>query len=142
MPYRDPEVRKAKASERAARRWLRIKSDPVLLTEHRVKRAAHERTRRERDPFRGKTEEEFRADCVKWTHARRARKRNQFVEHVDPQVVYEINGGMCGICMEFIEDEKDFHVDHVVPLSRGGLHGYINVQPAHPQCNWSKGNHV
>jgi hypothetical protein len=24
-------------------------------------------------------------------------------------------------------------------LSQGGLHGYINVQPAHPICNFIKG---
>jgi 5-methylcytosine-specific restriction endonuclease McrA len=45
--------------------------------------------------------------------------------------------GRCGICGEFIEG--DFHVDHVLPLSQGGLHGYINVQPAHPICNFIKG---
>lgn len=33
----------------------------------------------------------------------------------------------------------DFHVDHVVPLSKGGMHGYTNVQPAHPRCNMRKG---
>ncbi len=34
--------------------------------------------------------------------------------------------------------QDDFHVDHVVPLARGGVHGYINVQPAHPKCNFRK----
>jgi 5-methylcytosine-specific restriction endonuclease McrA len=72
-----------------------------------------------------------------WESARRARKLDQFVENVDPTVVYEMHGGMCGVCEEFIVGE--FHVDHVVPLVRGGLHGYVNVQPAHPKCNLSKG---
>ena len=70
--------------------------------------------------------------------ARRAHKLNQFIEDVDPQVVYEMHGGMCGVCKQFIED--DFHVDHVIPLSKGGMHGYVNVQPAHPSCNLRKGN--
>jgi 5-methylcytosine-specific restriction endonuclease McrA len=51
-----------------------------------------------------------------------------------------MNGGMCGICEGFIEGE--FHVDHVIPLSKGGMHGYINVQPAHPRCNVRKGARV
>lgn len=68
----------------------------------------------------------------------RAQLRSQFVEDVDPQTVYEIYGGMCGICLKFIEG--DFHVDHVIPISKGGLHCYANVQAAHPICNLRKGN--
>lgn len=68
---------------------------------------------------------------------RRGRERDQFIEQVDPQTVYDMHGGRCGICAEFIEG--DFHVDHVVPLARGGMHGYVNVQPAHPACNVRKG---
>lgn len=71
---------------------------------------------------------------------RRARKLNQFIENVDPEIVYDMHGGMCGICEEFIQD--DFHVDHRIPLSKGGLHGYINCQPAHPICNLRKGANV
>lgn len=68
---------------------------------------------------------------------RRALKLKQFIEDIDPQIVYTMHGGMCGICKQFIEGE--FHVDHVTSLSKGGMHGYINVQPAHPKCNLSKG---
>lgn len=68
---------------------------------------------------------------------RRAQKLGQFIENVNPDVVYEMHGGCCGICGEFIDGA--FHVDHVKPLARGGMHGYINVQPAHPVCNARKG---
>jgi 5-methylcytosine-specific restriction endonuclease McrA len=68
---------------------------------------------------------------------RRARKVGAFVEDICPAVVYEMHGGRCGVCGEFIAGA--FHVDHVVPLARGGLHGYVNVQPAHPVCNMRKG---
>jgi 5-methylcytosine-specific restriction endonuclease McrA len=71
---------------------------------------------------------------------RRARKLAAFIEEVDPAIVYEAHGGRCGICAEFIVG--DFHVDHVIPLSRGGMHGYVNVQPAHPACNLSKRDQV
>jgi 5-methylcytosine-specific restriction endonuclease McrA len=70
----------------------------------------------------------------------RARKRQQFVEDVDPLVVYTMWGGACGICKEYIEGR--FDVDHVVPIARGGLHGYVNVQPAHPRCNQRKGGQM
>jgi 5-methylcytosine-specific restriction endonuclease McrA len=73
----------------------------------------------------------------KYNATRRALKLDQFIEEVDPQVVYQDHGGCCGICKEFIEG--DYHIDHIVPLSKGGMHGYINVQPAHPVCNMRKG---
>jgi 5-methylcytosine-specific restriction endonuclease McrA len=30
-------------------------------------------------------------------------------------------------------------VDHIVPIMRGGVHSYANVQLAHPRCNRMKG---
>jgi 5-methylcytosine-specific restriction endonuclease McrA len=72
--------------------------------------------------------------------SRRARKIDQFIEDVDPNIVYEMHGGMCGICEDLIQGK--FHVDHVIPLSKGGMHGYANVQPAHKFCNLSKGAKV
>jgi 5-methylcytosine-specific restriction endonuclease McrA len=69
---------------------------------------------------------------------RRARKRDQFLEAVDPLVVYEMHGGRCGICGHFVS-AREFQVDHLVAIANGGLHGYINCQPAHPRCNLSKG---
>lgn len=74
----------------------------------------------------------------KTSATRRARKLDQFIEEVDPTIVYQMHGGMCSICKEFVA-EDDFHVDHVIPLAKGGMHGYINVQPAHSKCNLQKG---
>lgn len=68
---------------------------------------------------------------------RRARILGQFLESVDPEIVYRMHGGMCGICKGFVAADN-FHVDHVIPLARGGRHGYVNVQPAHPACNQRK----
>jgi 5-methylcytosine-specific restriction endonuclease McrA len=67
----------------------------------------------------------------------RARNRNAFVETVDPLVVLERGDNVCGICGGDV-DPGDFHIDHIVPLARGGLHNYENTQPAHPRCNWAK----
>lgn len=45
--------------------------------------------------------------------------------------------GICGICRKAVE-RIDASVDHVVPLSKGGLHTRKNVQLAHRRCNSSK----
>ncbi len=68
---------------------------------------------------------------------RRVRKRGQFVEHVDPMVVYERDEGLCGICGGTVYG--DFHLDHKIPLAKGGEHSYANTQIAHPPCNLAKG---
>lgn len=44
----------------------------------------------------------------------------------------------CGVCDNLIEGK--FHIDHIVPLSRGGLHVVTNLQLAHPSCNTRKHN--
>jgi 5-methylcytosine-specific restriction endonuclease McrA len=69
--------------------------------------------------------------------ARRARKRGQFVEKVYRSKVLRLHSGRCGICGDPV-DPTDFHVDHVIPLARGGEHSYANTQPAHPPCNLRK----
>lgn len=68
---------------------------------------------------------------------RRALKHNAFVEHVEPLVVLELDDGVCGICGEDV-NPFDFHVDHAIPLVRGGEHSYANAQVAHPVCNLRK----
>lgn len=85
-----------------------------------------------------------RARCTERERLRKAKIRPghpQFVEPVDREVVYTMHGGCCGICKQFVAAD-DFEVDHRVPLSRGGLHGYVNTQPAHPSCNRRKYNRL
>ena len=70
---------------------------------------------------------------------RRARKKQVFVEEINPAVVFERAGGRCGVCKEPIDKTKPWHVDHIIPLAKGGVHSYGNVQPAHARCNLQKG---
>jgi 5-methylcytosine-specific restriction endonuclease McrA len=50
--------------------------------------------------------------------------------------------GRCFYCREPINlfDRSSFHLEHVIPLSRGGLHCVSNVVLACPPCNLSKKN--
>lgn len=48
-------------------------------------------------------------------------------------------GGICHICGDPVPANR-FHVDHVVPLSRGGKDEWDNLDIAHPLCNLQKGS--
>lgn len=73
---------------------------------------------------------------------RKALKINAFVELVDPRRVFERDSYRCWICEgEILPGHPRWSpsVDHVVPLSLGGLHSYANVRTAHLFCNHVKG---
>lgn len=69
---------------------------------------------------------------------RRALYMGAFVEDVDRCIVWERDEGMCQICFEPVEI-YDMHLDHVVPLVKGGMHSYANTQTACAPCNLKKG---
>lgn len=137
---------------RAARRDHINELQRAQYRREKEKRLAKEKLRYQRDKericARVKAHGEPNLDPVKKkdrqrrnNKAKRARKKNAFVETVDHKVVFERSEGICGICHMPVE-ETDFHVDHIIPLSRGGEHSYVNVQAAHPFCNISKGNKI
>lgn len=53
----------------------------------------------------------------------------------DWQRLVRRHGGRCAYCGE---RSAALHVEHVVPVSRGGRHAIGNILPACPTCNWSK----
>lgn len=60
------------------------------------------------------------------------------MESIDRLLVWERDGGLCGICGKLIPG--GFTIDHIIPLARGGKHCYENVQIAHSKCNNRKGS--
>ncbi len=70
---------------------------------------------------------------------RRARIRGLETEAVDRLVVYERDGGRCHLCNKTVS-RHNFHIDHLIPISKGGSHTYANVALAHPRCNMRRGN--
>jgi hypothetical protein len=49
------------------------------------------------------------------------------------------DGWLCGICGQPITDRNDLHIDHVHPVSKGGLSTDDNLRPTHWRCNVLKG---
>lgn len=96
--------------------------------------------------------EKFQAKTVAWKAAhpdkvrdmgqnRRALKAAAFVVPVDRVEIWERDGGICGICGT-IANRTDYHIDHVIPITKGGAHEPANVQVAHPACNLWKSDRM
>lgn len=126
----DPDYAAAKRQDSLEYHKERMENDPLYAERRRQNTKAYEARVRLENP------EQIRNSKRRAESTRRARKLNQFVEAVDPAVVFERDSGICGICSDPIEGP--FHVDHIIPLSKGGEHSYANVQAAHPRCNCTK----
>lgn len=69
---------------------------------------------------------------------RRARVRSLPYEDIDRASVWERDAGVCHLC-ELPANPDKWHIDHIVPIARGGAHLYSNVAVSHPVCNMRKG---
>jgi len=94
-------------------------------------------------------------DKANWTtkeHRRRARLKAQMVDRdITVEGLFRRDKGICSICggrcdLEdytvregvFIAGDWYPSVDHIKPISKGGLHSWGNVQLAHRRCNTLK----
>lgn len=80
---------------------------------------------------------------------RRAKKRaNGWEKYTEAQVL-ELHGAVCHICGDPIDLtldrrigndgwEMSLHIDHVIPISKGGPDKLSNVKPSHGKCNLKK----
>ena len=49
-------------------------------------------------------------------------------------------GAICELCGKPITDMKDCTIDHIIPVSKGGLTTLDNCRLAHKLCNVRRGN--
>lgn len=91
-------------------------------------------------------------------HDRRLRKLKQIIidDNITLTKLYKRDNGVCHICGEVcdwndysLDDNNNFitggsypSIDHVIPISKGGLHSWGNVKLAHFYCNTIKSNKV
>ncbi len=131
------------------RRYEKVCSDTELLAEAR-RRTAEWRTAN-RDAIRDyerRYREQNRLAVREKNQRRRARLLGAWVEDVDTLALWERSSGLCGICGLPIDltlgwpSGECLTVDHIVPLSKGGLHSMANTQPAHARCNSRKSDRL
>ncbi len=86
-----------------------------------------------------------KANRIGWA-ARDARKRGATVERVDPIEVFERDAWRCYICraptprrLRGTLDPRAPELDHIIPLSAGGAHSYLNTACSCRTCNQAKG---
>lgn len=119
------------------------------LDRHRINSARYNRNSRARNPepylvrerrWKKKNPEKARIAQERY----KMQKKSAFVEDVDKIKVFESNGWVCQLCYKPVDKELPWphpyskSLDHIRPLSKGGMHSYANVQLAHLRCNISK----
>jgi len=72
---------------------------------------------------------------------RRALMRDAWIEDVSTDIVWRRDNGTCHLCGD-LADADDWHLDHVIPLARGGSHSYLNCAVSHPACNLKKSDNL
>ena len=66
---------------------------------------------------------------------RRARMRGNGVFTISPRDQHRLERSSCAMCGA----RDNLHVDHIVPIAKGGTHGIGNLQVLCSTCNRSKG---
>lgn len=149
---RDPEYRRRR-NEAARRPEYREKRNVALRkryredAEYRQRIVDRERQKRSRPGWneaknqklreRYANDPEYRARVSKQKDKRYRRLGGHWHRRQLPKLI-ERDGAQCGICKRQLgADTSSIHVDHIVPLSRGGLNRIENLRATHARCNIS-----
>jgi hypothetical protein len=88
--------------------------------------------------WRAKNAEAARRLNVEAAYIRRCRMAGVIVHRFRRDSVFVRDKGLCAYCRLGL-DPQNWHLDHVVPIARGGGHTRENCVAACPTCNMKKG---
>jgi 5-methylcytosine-specific restriction endonuclease McrA len=114
----------------------------IYAAEHKDEQRdrAHQHYETNKEPYKARVaqyKKERPEQYKEYEYRRRAKKKGALVvEKIRDTDVIAMYGDQCFYC----EDGQYEHLDHYIPLSKGGQHTLDNVRPACMGCNLSKNN--
>lgn len=126
------EARRTPEFREIRKKWNTANKDKVRLSREKYVSSHKDKIRRDNQKYYQEHKDEIRTH----KHNYRARKRNAFVETVRFVDIALRDGLQCYLCKQG-KGEK-LCLDHVIPLSKGGLHCKDNIKLAHLTCNNKK----
>lgn len=101
--------------------------------------AAKARARHHRENLKANDPDRYRAQRLSSRNNRRARIKGAGGSFTADDVLWlwDQQHGNCCFCLEPL-DRKTFHVDHYVPVARGGSSNRGNLRLLHAKCNMEK----
>jgi 5-methylcytosine-specific restriction endonuclease McrA len=123
----------------------------ILIEKKRIKREAAKKERQEREriwvlehPEEVRERERIRKERAEISlRASRSRRRAQKLSSngsftkADIDAIRAAQGNRCYLCHKKL---KAYHIDHFIPLSKGGTNNPGNLRLACPHCNLTKGS--
>lgn len=76
--------------------------------------------------------------CKSIDHTFKKRGKTRFTTTARRRVIFERDLATCYICKKSV-DFTDFHLDHLIPVAKGGSSEPKNLAVACPQCNRRRG---
>jgi len=71
--------------------------------------------------------------------AKAMKRERKIFTSLERKAVLESHGSTCYLCQRPIDLKALWHIDHVVPFSKGGDDDMANLRPTHKVCNELKG---
>jgi len=85
-------------------------------------------------------ESEYRARIENFINKYTPNKRDVNLSEIDIDTLMKNQNNLCPLCNNEIFTNDKTHIDHIVPISKGGNNKIENLQIVHEVCNLKKGN--
>lgn len=66
---------------------------------------------------------------------RATNRRRRAFSNLERKKIFTAFGPFCYLCLQHINFDHDWHIDHIVPFIAGGSDEMSNLRPVHPICN-------